>query len=219
MSELPEPPSPPPPSAPVRFHAGRFVLGLVVVLIGVAALLQAAGVRDVPWRVVLPGALIAVGLGLVVAGRRSESGQGGLIAVGIVLTLVLAAASAVDVSLVGGVGDRTERPTSLSGVKSDYRLAVGQLTLDLTAVPLPVGPSARAVRARVGVGQLVVTLPAGLLVAVKGHAGVGQVTIFGQLDGGFGVRKDLVPKVPVGQSITYSLDLSVGIGEVMVQYG
>ena len=101
MSDLPEPPASPPPSS--RFHAGRLVLGLVVVVIGVAALLQAAGVSDVPWKAVLPGSLIAVGLGLVIAGRRSESGQGGLIAIGIVLTVLLAAASAVDIPLEGGL--------------------------------------------------------------------------------------------------------------------
>lgn len=219
MSELPEPPAPPPPSS--RFHAGRLVLGLVVVVIGVTALLQAAGVSDVPWKAVLPGSLIAVGMGLVVAGRRSEGGQGGLIAIGIVLTLLLAAASAVDIPLEGGVGERTERPTTLSGVKSEYRLAVGQLTLDLTGVPVPVPVTgtSRTVRARVGVGQLIVSLPAGQLVAVRGHASVGQVTIFGQSDGGFGVDKDVVPSAPAGQPLVYSLDLSVGIGEVVVQYG
>jgi len=217
MSELPEPPASPPPSS--RFHAGRLVLGLVVVVIGVAALLQAAGVSDVPWKAVLPGSLIAVGLGLVIAGRRSESGQGGLIAIGIVLTVLLATASAVDIPLEGGVGERTQRPTSLSGVKSEYRLAVGQLTLDLTSVPVPVTGTARTVRARVGVGQLIVELPSDQLAVVRVHAGVGQVTFFGESDDGFGVDKDVTPIAPAGQAIVFSLDLSVGIGEVLVQHG
>ena len=217
MSELPEPPASPPPSS--RFHAGRLVLGLVVVVIGVAALLQAAGVSDVPWKAVLPGSLIAVGLGLVIAGRRSESGQGGLIAIGIVLTVLLATASAVDIPLEGGVGERTQRPTSLSGVKSEYRLAVGHLTLDLTSVPVPVTGTARTVRARVGVGQLIVELPSDQLAVVRGHAGVGQVAIFGESDEGFGVDKDVTPIAPAGQAIVFSLDLSVGIGEVLVQHG
>jgi hypothetical protein len=217
MSDLPEPPASPPPSS--RFHAGRLVLGLVVVVIGVTALLQAAGVSDVPWKAVLPGLLIAVGLGLVIAGRRSESGQGGLIAIGIVLTVLLAAASLVDIPLEGGVGERTERPTSLSEVKSEYRLAVGQLTLDLASVPVTVTGTARTVRARVGVGQLIVELPSDQLAMVRGHAGMGQVTIFGESDGGFGVDKDVTPSAPFHQPIVFSLDLSVGIGEVLVQHG
>jgi hypothetical protein len=195
------------------------VLGLVIVVIGVTALLQAAGVSDVPWKAVLPGSLIAVGLGLVIAGQRSESGQGGLIAIGIVLTVLLAGASAVDIPLEGGVGERTERPMSLSEVKSEYRLAVGQLTLDLTSVSVPVTGAARTVRARVGVGQLIVELPSDQVAVVQGHAGMGQVTIFGQSDEGFGVDKDVMPSVPAGEPIAFSLDLSVGIGEVRVQHG
>jgi hypothetical protein len=195
------------------------VLGLVIVVIGVTALLEAAGVSDVPWKAVLPGSLIAVGLGLVIAGQRSESGQSGLIAIGIVLTLLLAGASAVDIPLEGGVGERTERPMSLSEVKSDYRLAVGQLTLDLTSVSVPVTGTARTVRARVGVGQLIVELPSDQSAVVRGHAGVGQVTIFDQSDQGFGVDKDVRPSVPAGEPITFSLELSVGIGEVRVQHG
>jgi len=217
MSDLPEAPASPPPSS--RFHAGRLVLGLVVVVIGVTALLQAAGVSDVPWKAVLPGSLIAVGLGLVIAGQRSESGQGGLIAIGIVLTILLAGASAVDIPLEGGVGERTERPMSLSAVRSDYRLAVGQLTLDLTSVSVPVTGAARTVRARVGVGQLIVELPSDQLAVIRGHAGMGQVTIFGQSEQGFGVDKDVAPSVPAGEPIPFSLELSVGIGEVRVQHG
>jgi hypothetical protein len=195
------------------------VLGLVIVVIGVTALLQAAGVSDVPWKAVLPGSLIAVGLGLVIAGQRSESGQGGLIAIGIVLTVLLAGASAVDIPLEGGVGERTERPMSLSEVRSEYRLAVGQLTLDLTSVSVPSTSSTRAVRARVGVGQLIVELPSDQMAVVQGHAGMGQVTIFGQSDEGFGVDKDVTPSVPAGETIAFSLELSVGIGEVRVQHG
>jgi hypothetical protein len=216
MSDLPDPPASPPSS---RFHAGRLVLGLVIVVIGVTALLQAAGVSDVPWKAVLPGSLIAVGLGLVIAGQRSESGQGGLIAIGIVLTVLLAGASAVDIPLEGGVGERTERPMSLSEVRSEYRLAVGQLTLDLTSVSVPSTSSTRAVRARVGVGQLIVELPSDQMAVVQGHAGMGQVTIFGQSDEGFGVDKDVTPSVPAGETIAFSLELSVGIGEVRVQHG
>jgi hypothetical protein len=189
------------------------------VVIGVMAFLQAAGVSDVPWQAVLPGSLIAVGLGLGIAGQRSESGQGGLIAIGIVLTIVLAGASAVDIPLEGGVGERTERPMSLSEVKSEYSLAVGQLTLDLTSVSVPVTGTARTVRARVGVGQLIVELPLDQLAVVRGHAGMGQVTIFGQSDEGFGVDKDVAPSVPAGEPILFSLELSVGIGEVRVQHG
>jgi hypothetical protein len=219
MSDLPEPP---PPARVPRggLRAGRFVVGLVIIVGGVAALLQAANVTTVPWKIVLPGALIAVGLGLIVAGGRSERGQGGLIAVGIVLTVILTAAAAADISFEGGVGERTERPTTLGSLKGEYSLALGQLTLDLTdlhAVLLTGSP--RAIRARVGIGQLTVILPTALLVTVRARSTVGQVTIFGRSDGGFGVEKELVPRIPAGQTIGMALDLSVGVGEVFVEHG
>jgi hypothetical protein len=69
------------------------------------------------------------------------------------------------------------------------------------------------------VGQLIVELPSDQLAVVRGHAGMGQVTIFGQSDEGFGVDKDVAPSVQAGESIAFSLELSVGIGEVRVQHG
>lgn len=224
MSDLPEPPPPPPPPpAPASpgFPTGRFLLGLVIVAAGVAALLQALDVTPVPWKAVLPGALIAVGLGLVVAGTRSEQGQGGLIAVGIVLTVVLAAATAVDIPFEGGVGQRVERPTTLADVEDEYRLAVGELTVDLTGLNLlhrtvVTGLPLKTIRARVGIGELVVIVPGDEPVRVEGRAGIGEVSIFGESDGGLGVHKEYVS---ADGSVALSLDLSVGIGEVVVQSG
>ncbi|MGH2530395.1 MAG: hypothetical protein ACRDH0_13830 [Actinomycetota bacterium] len=221
MSDLPEPPPPPPPPpAPESpgFQTGRFLLGLVIVAAGVAALLQALDVTPVPWKSVLPGALIAVGLGLVVAGTRSEQGQGGLIAVGIVLTVVLAAATAVDIPFEGGVGERVERPATLAELEDEYRLAVGELMVDLTRLDLRhmtlVAGVPQNIQARVGIGQLVVIVPGDELLRVEGRAGVGEVSIFEESDGGLGVHREYVS---ADGSVALSLELSVGIGEVVVQ--
>jgi hypothetical protein len=222
MSRLPEPPSPLPtvPAPSGGFHAGRFVLGAVIVVVGIAALLAASGVSGVPWKIVLPSALIAIGAGLTVAGMRSGHAQAGLIALGVVLTVVLAAASVADVSFEGGVGQKVERPATTSALKGSYALAVGELDLDLTDLPVPTTPgSTRKVEAHVGIGQLVVTVPVDALVTIMAHASVGQVTVFGESSGGFDVDKSLVPKIPAGAFIAYALDLRIGIGQVVVQHG
>ncbi len=220
MTDLPAPPpsaSPPPEKG---FPIGRFVVGLVVLAIGVAALLQALDVSIQIWKVVLPGALIAVGTGLVISGLRSVRSQGGLISIGIVLTVVLTIASIVGIPFEGGVGERVARPTAVDQLKDEYRLAIGQLTIDLTQLPpRETGAPASKIRARVGLGQLVVVVPFGTLVDVDGRAGVGDVTIFGHSNGGFDVDNAFRSSVPVGSSIVYSLDLSVGVGEVTVRYG
>ncbi len=211
MSAVPPPPSPNPPTGPSGFQAGRFVFGALVVLAGLAWLLEVTDVWQVPWRVVLPVALIVLGIALVLA-SRTGSGTGGLIALGIVLTVVLAAGTVVDIPFEGGIGERVERPVVLSD--RTYELAIGQLTVDLRrAVP---GPAAGEVeiRARVGIGQLVVIVPAGIAVDVRARAGVGETTVFSEQHGGLGVdyRTPQTAVTPV-----LRLDLSVGVGEVDVR--
>ena len=114
----PPPPAPPPPApaapAPAGRSLGHIVLGAVLVLIGVGWLLEALDVADVPWRFLLPSVLILVGLALTLGARTGR--HGGLVAVGVVLTVLVLLAGAievlVDVPLAGGVGDKTHTPTA-----------------------------------------------------------------------------------------------------------
>ena len=73
----PEPPSPPgpEPAVPVDRHApaaATVLVGTLLVLVGIAWLLDAAGVV-VPWRAILPASLIAVGLACVAGAFRAAS--------------------------------------------------------------------------------------------------------------------------------------------------
>ena len=86
MTWYPAAPSPPPESR--RFPIGRLLAGVFLVLLGLGWLLDALGVPGIDWDLILPAALILVGIGLVVAARQT-TGHGGLIALGIVLTVVL----------------------------------------------------------------------------------------------------------------------------------
>ena len=70
--------------------SGRLVSGLLIVAIGVAILLNTLGL-DIPWGVVLPSGLVLVGVFLLL-NPRSGTG-GGLVAVGVILTLVLMVSS------------------------------------------------------------------------------------------------------------------------------
>jgi hypothetical protein len=214
MSTVPEPP--PPPTTPPR--TGRLVAGVVLVLIGVGWLLEVLDVVEFPWDVLLPAALIAVGVALLLT-ARSGAGHGGLIATGIVLSVVLLVGSALDLPIGGGVGERTERPTSASQLRDEYRLGIGQLTLDLTdlsAAELASGGTHRT-RVRVGIGQLVVLVPEGVLVRVEARAALGNVVVFDQEEGGFDVERvdDPGPTTPA----VLELVLSVGLGEVEVRRG
>ena len=207
-----------PPASPLeRVRSGRLVAGLLLVLFGVGWLLEVLDVIDFPWDVLLPIALILVGVAIVVA-SRSGARPGGLIAVGIVLTGVMVIGSAIDFPLGGGVGERLERPATVSELRDEYVLGIGQLTVDLTDLSAgALGADART-RVRVGVGQLVVIVPEDLPVLVFARATVGNVRVFEDEEGGFGAEREAGPGLD-GRGSVLELVLSVGLGEVEVRRG
>src|SRR5918992_1829891 len=104
----------PVPPAPADRHgpaAATVLVGALLVLVGIGWLLDAGGV-GVPWRAVLPAALIAVGLACVAGAFRGR--QHAMMVLGLTLTVVLAVAVAtdwdLDVPLAGGVRGLSERP-------------------------------------------------------------------------------------------------------------
>lgn len=189
----------------------------MLMLLGGAWLLDALVESEVPWDWLLPGGLIAIGL-VLLQNVRSARGQGGLIAAGVVLTVALVLASAIDVPISGGMGERTERPSSLSALEDEYRLGIGELTVDLTRLAGRVSPPAVGpvlVKARVGIGRLLVIVPATLPLRIEGRAGLGNVRLLDEEDSGVDVRV-----VSPGAGVpVLDLRLSVGIGQVELRDG
>ena len=214
MTTEPLPPAGPAPPADRHGPASATVLvGALLVLVGIGWLLDASGV-EVPWRAVLPAALIAVGLACVAGAFRGR--QHALMVVGVALTVVLSLAAAadwdLDVPWGGGVGDRTERPTTPADL-TGYELGVGNLVVDLRQLKVP--PGTTAVEARVGIGELVVEVPQGVSVQVVASSGLGQVQVFGDEDGGIASRIDASSEQ--GGDRRLELDARVGLGEVRVE--
>jgi hypothetical protein len=214
MTTEPIPPIPPTPPADRHGPAAATVLvGALLVLVGIGWLLDASGV-EVPWRAVLPAALIAVGLACVAGAFRGR--QHALMVVGVALTVVLALAAAagwdLDVPLGGGVGDRTERPGTAADL-TEYELGIGNLVVDLRQLQVP--PGTTTVEARVGIGELTVEVPQGVSVAVVASSGLGQVQALGEEEGGFASKVDTTAEA--GGDRRLELDLRVGLGQVRVE--
>jgi predicted membrane protein len=213
MSELPPPPAPPARVFPI----GRLLVGAGLVLAGVGWLLDALDVFDFDWDVVLPVLLILVGVALVVSAQRGE-GRAGLIAFGAVLTVVLPLGTLVQIPFGGGVGDATERPTEFRD--RSYEHAIGKLTVDLSGLAWDEasGTADATVDAAVGIGQLVVIVPQDIgCVAPHARAGIGEVKVFGESEGGIGPDYEVRTSCTVGP--TLRLELSVGLGQVEVRHG
>ena len=189
------------------------LVGALLVLIGIGWLLDAGGV-EVPWRALLPAALIAVGLACVAGAFQGR--QHAMMVVGVALTAVLSVAVAadwdLDVPLAGGVGDRTERPATPAEL-TEYELGAGDFLLDLQQLQVP--PGTTAVQARVGVGELVVELPEGVSARVVASSGLGEVQVLGEQESGFANRVDTT--VEAGGDRRLELDLRVGMGQVRVE--
>jgi hypothetical protein len=148
--------------------------GLTMLAVGIIWLLDASGVLRVSWYAVFAVVLMVVGLGLVIGSFTGE--HGGLIALGIVLTVLLTGATWADIRFDGGLGDRDITPGSVTELEPAYRITAGTLTLDLRQVDFPAGET--AIEARVGAGELIVIVPQDMAVDVDWRVAAGDVKVF-----------------------------------------
>jgi Cell wall-active antibiotics response LiaF, C-terminal len=210
----PTPPAAAEPGPPTDRHApaaATVLVGTLLVLVGIAWLLDAAGVV-VPWRAILPASLIAVGLACAAGAFRGR--QHALMVVGVVLMVLLSLGAAADWDLdlpLTGVGDRSEQPTSPAQLRR-YELGVGNFELDLRRLQLP--PGTTTVEARVGIGELAVEVPEGVSLTVVARSGLGQVQVLGEEDGGIASRIDFGSEQSGDRRL--EVDARVGLGEVRV---
>ena len=175
------------PRAPA-VNVSRLILGLLVLLIGIAWMLEIAGaIDDIPWGYLLPAAIIVIGLGLV-ADARGEA-HGGLIALGVVLTVLLL----IDVSVAPfrfAAGDTvfgplTERPATVDEVE-DYSLFAGDLEVDLSRLDLPVGET--KVQVSLFAGEITVRVPDDVAVDLTAETLFGAVRALGEKREGIGPK-------------------------------
>jgi hypothetical protein len=205
------PPPPPRRSVLESIPLVRLVLGGILLVGGGLWLLSSLDVIDISLTAVLPVALILVGLALVLGSRTGR--HSGLIVTGVILTVALAFASTFDIRLEGGVGQRDFAPKTIADLEPEYRLAMGELTLDLYDLELPAGTT--RVEASVGMGQLVIRVPESATVLAHATAGAGQVVLFGGENNGVDAELSVSRDGP-GTLPTLALELSVGLGQVDV---
>jgi hypothetical protein len=208
-----EPPVPPPAHPPGGLHPARIIAGGLLVLLGIAWLMDAVGAYSLGWQTLLSAAVFCVGVALLLLGRRGR--VDGLIGLGIVLSVALVAVSFIPhVSVGAGVGDRVHRPTSMAELDGRYELGAGNLQLDLRGLELPAGST--EVSVSVGAGEITVWIPANVAVEVEAGTGAGDLDILGRRSNGLGPR--LSHSIPGdGGDARLVLDLSAGVGSVEVR--
>jgi hypothetical protein len=196
------------------------VLGLLLVAAGAGWLLDVTGLIELPVLALLTVGLIGIGLVLMLDAVRAT--HGGLIALGTVLTVVLAVAtvtSGLGFDMGAGVGDRVVRPAAAAQLIGTQRLSAGTLTLDLRDTALE--PGVNAVTARVGTGRIVVIVPSEVPFQLHGRVAAGEVQALGRTESGTNVDVTITDGTTAGgyaeAGTTLRLDLRVGVGEIEVQ--
>jgi hypothetical protein len=200
---------------------GLTIAGLLIV-VGLLALLTRFTDWDLGPRAFLGTALLVVGLGLVAAAfTGGRTARGGLVALGVVLSLALVAVSSGSWnSAHGSIGDRTYRPATVAEVRDVYRGGAGDMTVDLTR--LDQGGSATPVTTRVqhGVGDLTVIVPRSADVRLLVEQGIGDLKVFdrGAATDGFFPGIGSQPWTGDGQP-EFVLTINSGLGDVEVSRG
>lgn len=203
------------PPARRRQSALAVAIGALLAGAGIVALLDATGLWNADWRIVLGAMVVLVGA-IVAAGAAAGLRVAGVAGLGVVLLAALALAFAVRVPVFAGWGDHTAHPVSAQALASTYRHGVGDYTVDLSDVVLPAGKT--HVTATLGVGKLLVRVPADVTVQVDGRADVGEVRLFGSTDSGGSVHSRVTDVGSRGGRVLV-LDGRVGVGRLEVVRG
>lgn len=165
--------------------AGGLVFGLILVGIGGLWLLSVLEVNLPRWDVLLAAALIVVGGGLVLTAGRA--GSGGLVALGLILTVLLSGISTVRLPVDNAFGEAFERPTSMAALQREYSHAFGSFTLDLTNLELPEGTT--RIRVSTSFGETRVRLPARAPARVQASTVFGEANALGESFAGIGTNR------------------------------
>jgi len=197
-----------------RSMLGRLTWSALLIVAGAAWMLDVIGAVDVDGRFVVAVELAIVGAGLLVG---AWIGRGrGLIALGLVLTVVAGTFAILDVPLSGPIGERVIRPNRVDALRNHYQVGIGHLELDLRAAQ----PATKVRRVKLTdvIGYLEVRVPADARVEVNARADSGSIEIFDRPDlGGTHVHRTVIddPVAATGPRIV--IDAHVGFGAIRVE--
>jgi len=214
---MPRPPKPKPP----RSRLGLLTVSVALLVIGTMAALNLTGTVHIAPLVFLGVALGIVGLGLFVGtwfGRAR-----GLIALGILLSLMLGAGTASDWNETGRgwfhhTGTVTWAPASVDTIQPSYRQGVGDATLDLSSVDFSTTTRPVTIDVQVDLGTLRVIVPSNVDVTVDAKVDVGQARVFRESWDGLGQQSRTVTDLGADGAGGGQLHLSasVDVGDLEV---
>ena len=201
----------PPAAGRRRRSRATQAVGGVLLLVAAAVAAAAAAGADVGWQEGAAIALIAAG-GVLVAGAFLGASPW-LALPPLLLAASIAALVAAGAAFDGPIGQRAFTPVRGQQLPHEYRLAIGELKVDLRSLALPTGTT--RVKVRVGIGEAHVIVPRGVGLHVTGHAGAGDVRLPGGESNGTDVDREETITRPDHPVI--DLEVRTGLGDVHVE--
>lgn len=198
-------PSEPRPRSPLGWYA----LAVAFVAVGVLAIVGSMPGLHVGLGQYFGAGLGVLGLGLVVGAWWGRARL--LIATAVILLPFAVAAAFINVPLAGGYGEQMFRPQTVGELRPEYRLAAGEIYLDLTDLDTT---DAIVLDASVGVGRLVVLVRDDARLTIDARVSGGRISLFGGRQVGTGLEDRVERSTGTGPMIV--LTLETGVGEVLV---
>ena len=134
---------------------------------------------------------------------------------GLLVAIVIAgvaAFAAPHLHLGDGMGNRSYQPATVSSLRQEYRLGVGDLRIDLSQLDLAARTRPTTIHARMGIGHIEITVPRDVTVLTRSRVVWGDSRVLGHEEGGHNVTDS------IGNShAQLILDTHVGIGDVEVR--
>jgi phage shock protein PspC (stress-responsive transcriptional regulator) len=161
-----------------RRRESRVLRGLtlsVVLIAEAVAVIVERTVAPLPWTAYVAVALVVVAIGCLVGTMWGTAG--GLIGIGLILTLVLTIGSFAQ---SGPIGDQSYSPRTATDVQPTYEHGIGNFELDLSDIARPADLAGRTVRIKAGIGRTAVTVPSDVAVTVDASLQSGEINAFGQ---------------------------------------
>lgn len=159
--------------------------------------------------------IVLVAGGLLVVGAFT-GGMRWLILPALAFALTGAAAAAGNIDTRGGTGERVYRPATAEDLRSDYKLGMGHLLLDLRNTKF--GPGNHTVHLKVGLGQAEVLVPPNVCVSSTAHISGGATNVFQHDTGGTYHDWEEI-RQPKGDAARLTVDADIGFGELRIQPG
>lgn len=216
----PAPVAPRPPRR--RSYLGLAALSVSILVMGTMTALTVTDVASIPAVVVLASGLGVLGLGILVGAFGGRATWLLTFAVPLLLLTALVAVVPAQRFTAGSltVGDIRWHPSSVATLDDQHRLAIGKATLDLTGIPAGTVVT-DVVTASVGIGTLIVIVPADMAVDITASVGAGSIQVAGQpeVSGSDRTVRTTLPAESGVPASTVDLDLEVGLGTVEVSRG